>query len=195
MQPDQYSQQQVPPPMPSYTPQKKPGVNIFGISMTIVSLLLLCAIAGLGYYAYTLNTNLTATTESLNALQAEHDALKADYATLQGDNTQLNADIAALQAELDTTKSDLATTQTDLKTAQDQSAALQTKIDAALLKLDVVIGIFVDEKTDKGIEADIRATRDTKLLDLFQAFISSGTSRDLDNFFTYLFESIVEELE
>jgi septal ring factor EnvC (AmiA/AmiB activator) len=181
--------------MPVYVPEKKRSVNVFGISMTVVSLLLLCVSAGLGYYAYTLNTNLTNTTNALAALQAEHDKLKADYATLQGDNSKLNSDIAALQSELDATKNDLATAQTDLQAAKDQTAALQTKIEAALRRLDVLVGWWVEDKTEKGVEADIRATRDTKLLDLFQTYLSSSNFNDFDRWLSYLIESIVNELD
>jgi hypothetical protein len=121
MQPDPLSPQEM----------KAPKLNFISEILTVLVLLfLLIAVAGLGFWAYRLNTNLTATQQQLSILQGEHNKLKADYEKIKGNNEKLNVNLTAAQTELESIKQDLVATQFNLKTAQEQNKILQAKIDA-----------------------------------------------------------------
>lgn len=185
-------------PIPVFVPPQKNQRNYLWVAITLgVLMVLFCvAAAGLGYWANTLKTNLTATQTQLTDLQAQYESSQMDNEALRDEIEALNEDLTGLQAELETTKQELAATQTDLESARKYSETLQAKIDAALVRMDVVLGIFVDFKNVKGIERDIRATEDTKLLDLFQASVDDEDNLEKwFDFLGYLFESIVGELK
>ena len=111
MQPDPLTPQpEEKQPDPSPVQEKKPAKrNVGSIILGILVVLLLVAVAGLGYWAYTLNTDLIATQGELTSLQAEHEQLKTDLASAQSDNDQLTADLNQAKADLEKTNGDLTT--------------------------------------------------------------------------------------
>jgi len=192
MQPDQSSQ-----PGFTYTPESKPAksVNVLGIVMSLFTILFLCVSAGLGYWAYTLNTDLTATKQSLDTLQGQYDGLQADNAALNSNIEQLTADLNQTKADLEKTQADLATTQGDLAKEQENSASLRERMDKTLQLVDVAIALWVNDETLKGVEKKVIATGDEHLKDLWDAFIANSTSKTFNAFEDYLYEAMADLLK
>jgi len=177
-------------------PKKHRSYLALAIVLAVFMSLFCLTAAGLGYWANTLKTNLADTGQQLTDLQGKYDSLTVDNAKLQDDLEKSKADTAALQTELDATKEALATSQADAESARAAGDKLQAKIDAALVRMDVALGLFVDFKSIKGVERDVKATGDDKLLDLFQKSVDDPKSDSKwFDFLAYLFESIVDELQ
>ena len=195
-------QQAEPPLMQSQKTAKRQ--NVFMMLMIVFSLLLFFIAAGIGYWAYTLNTQLTATQQQLSMLQAEHTQLKADYETLQGDKAKLNADLTQTKtdlnkanADLDKAKSDLAGAQAALTRSHDQNAELLTKLDAALRKAEALyIFANVKESTDFfKVDSAIQATHDNALIAQWKKLVSSPSAQGGTDLLLYLIGSVHDALK
>jgi len=158
---------------------------VFAILGTVFGVVLLCILlagaAGLGYWAYTLNTQLTTTQQQLASLQSDYNALKSS-------NDKLTSDYAKSQ-------SDLTTAQADLKKAQDQNKSQQANMDMASKKVKVIEAIFWNKQTDSAIESLVKATNDSQLLTKWNKLkLSTSQSNALD-FGDYLFSSLYNNLK
>jgi flagellar basal body-associated protein FliL len=191
VEPDLLSPQEVKQPEPSFVPEtKKPKRNLIVIIL-IVFLVVLCgAVAGLGFWAYKLNTSLAATQQQLAALQS-------DYAKLKGDNEKLTADLSQSKADLEKNNGDLTTAQNDLKIAQNQNEKLQGKIDLAGKKVEILYAFStVKNATDLlAVDTLIKETNDKQLLAEWNNFVSSPSADKSVKFLFYLIGSIRDELK
>lgn len=182
-----------PAPIQEVKPRKR---NTSTIVLGILTFILLVAVAGLGYWGFTLNTKLTTTQQQLTALQGEQAKLQSDYAALTSDKEKLNTELTQTKADLEKANTDLANAQADLKKSEDQNKSLQTKISEAQKRINVAVGIFVKQQNDKSVEADVRATKDAKLLELWNKFLSAhGAGTSFLDFMSYLFQSAADELK
>lgn len=168
------------------TPAREEKRNpVFAILGTVFGVVILCillaAAAGLGYWAYTLNTQLTATQQQLASLQSDYDALKSS-------NDKLSSDYAKSQ-------SDLTTAQADLKKAQDLTKTQQTNMDITSKKVKVVEAIFWNKQNDSAIESLVKATNDSQLLTKWNKLKMSTTQANAVDFGDYLFSSIYSGLK
>ncbi len=171
--------------------------NVFGILMVLFSLLLFFIAAGLGYWAYTLNTQLTATQQQLNTLQTEHTQLKADYETLQADNGKLTTELTQTKADLEKNKSTLADAQAALTRSHDQNAALLTQVNAALRKAEALYD-FANVKEAKDfftVDSAIRATHDNQLISQWEKLASAPSAQNSTDLILYLIGSIRDTLK
>ena len=146
------------------------------------------AVVGLGIWAYQLNTNLAAT-------QKQSASLQSDYNKLKADDTQVTANLSQAQATLAQTKSDLAKAQTNLTTANSDKTALQSKIDAAKSFMAVVDADFVNGENLLGIETQVKATGDAKLINLLDTDMKTPNAANATAYYDYLFEAIDNALK
>jgi uncharacterized protein (DUF3084 family) len=198
-QPEPNSVQEVAKPAPTPIVQRKKSSNwgITAIVLGIFVFVLLVAVAGLGFWAYTLTTKLTATQQQLTALQGEHNKLQTDYATLTSDNEKLNTDLTQTKTDLEKANADLATAQADLKKSQDQNKSLNAKIDLARRKAEILYAVSTVKSATDFLQVDtlIKATNDIQLLTQWNKFASSPTTESSVNFILYLISSIVNDLK
>ncbi len=146
--------------------------------------LALAAAGGLGYWVYQTSNTLQATQKQLAALQAEHDALTAEH-------TQLTADHEQQGATLDQTKSDLSKAQLDLTAATADKTTLRSKLDQASKLFDVIETVYVHEEFDDAkITQQVKATGDTKLINLWTTLTKAVTAQNATAFSNYLFEAL-----
>jgi regulator of replication initiation timing len=135
------------PPRPAEKKHSK--FNLAYLVLGVLALLLLAAIAWVGYWTYDLSNELTTTQQQLAALQNDHAKLQADYAALQSENEKLNAELTQTRTDLEKANADLGTAQAEASKYQDQSKGMTTQIDKAG-KLALVLQTFttIDDETD-----------------------------------------------
>jgi septal ring factor EnvC (AmiA/AmiB activator) len=175
---------------PVQAPKKSNG-------MLIVVIVLVLALAGVGYWGFTQSSALKAT-------QADLATMTQKFDTLTAENTQLTTDFDATKAELDTTKSDLektqgdlTTTQGDLKKAQDDGNTKQNKITKAS-KLAEILYAFSSVKTPTDIlavDSMIKATNDKELQAEWSKFINAPTTQSSSDFLLYMMNAISAALK
>jgi hypothetical protein len=141
------------------------------------------AAVGLGVWGVQLNNRLAATQKQLVSFQG-------DYAKLKADNAQLSMNLSQTNSTLEQTKSELAKAQSDLKTANSDKAAQLSTINAVKNLMPVVDAIWVTGENDNAITAKVKATGDTKLIDLWDAIIKTPSSKTGQAFAEYLFGAI-----
>jgi septal ring factor EnvC (AmiA/AmiB activator) len=203
MQPDP-SLAQVPQAVPPMQETKKAPrkINFLVVGLAIFLVILLCTLAGVGYWAYTLNTKLNATKGELATLHGKYDSLTAeknklatDLDTTTASLEQTKAELETTKTELETTKTELSTTKSDLSNSKNETVALQKKIDNAMKYADVLKGMFVDNDSFAESRNRIKATNDSTLLSKFDAFDKSRSTNDFANFLDYLITNLVESLK
>ncbi|MEW5940317.1 MAG: hypothetical protein AB1750_11680 [Chloroflexota bacterium] len=174
-------------------PKKGPGVaSILTVVLGLFTIVLLCGMAGLGYWAYTLNRDLKTT-------QTDRDQWKAKYDTATNEKNKLTTDLNSTKSELDATKAELEaakaeleTTEADLESARNDLAALQADVDTALKYLNVFDGFWGD--TFDESETKIKATGDSDLLATYRVFKNSRLLEDFYPFFDQLVATVIDLL-
>ncbi len=181
--------QPVPPPLP----QRK-GNCLSTILVSLLILMLLATAAGLGYWGYTLNNNLTKTKQDIVTLQGKHDKLVTDNASLTTDLTKTNADLDKSNTDLDKTGKDLTTTQGDLAKVQQSSKEVQDRITQTSKLMDVAVSIFVSNDTWAEIGQRVKGTNDTQLNSLWDKFFANKNNETWATFLNYLFTTISDNI-
>jgi len=180
-------------PQPSLITEKKHSkLNIPAMILGILVFILLVAVMGLGYWAYTLRTELMATQQHLTALQGEHNNLQTDYTTLASEKERLNTELAQSKAELEKANTDLATTQANLKKSQSQNENLHTQIDKASKLVEVLYAWTTsDEPSDVfKIDSLVKKVNDQQLITRWDDLTRSPTQEAFGKFFSFLIDYI-----
>ena len=167
--------------------------NVVLIALGAFLLIACVAAAGLGFWAFTLNTKLTDTQTQLQDSQAQ-------LQDSQGKNVTLQSTYDALVAENTQTKSDLEQAQTrikeledDLKAAEEKSTSLAAKIDKVLEKTDLLETFWAFDFD--VFETKLRAANDDVLTQKYNDWMNSTSGTDesfnaYDGLVQYLIQSI-----
>lgn len=180
-------------PKTSPRPEKKSlKWNITAIILGIFSFFLLVAVAGLGYWGYTLNTKLIETQQQLSALQGEHGKLQTDYATLTSNHEKLNADLTQSKADLEKANTDLITTQASLKKSQDQNKNLNAQIDKASKLAEVLYAWTTSTEPSDVFRIDslIKDANDQQLITEWDNLTRSPSNDGFGKFLNFLIAKI-----
>ena len=172
MQPESFSPQEAEQPVTSLIQEAKPSrINLTTIILAVFLVIFLGATAGLGYWAYTLNSSLIATQQQLAEVQSDH-------AKLQSGNENLTTELAQVKADLEESNKDLTNTQTKLEKMQTENLKLKVKIEAASKKLQILYAFStVSVPTDiLAIDTMIKATEDRQLLERWNDFYSEPSA-------------------
>lgn len=164
--------------------KKNAWVNIL---VGLLIFLLVASAAGLGYWDYTLNNNLTSTKNQTTELQGK-------YEKLQSNNKQLTSDLAQAKIDLEKATGDLKKIQGDLTDVDLDAKVVKARITTTTKLMDVVIATFVSDEKLPDLDKKIKATDDNKLISLWETFKKSGKQDDLNKFYDYLFTSISANL-
>ena len=196
MQPDQSQPeaQQVPVSAPQGGNSEKPAPRKFNWKIPILILLIL-AVAGLGYWTYQLSTNLKVAQQSLAALQGRHADLTTKNDGLTTEFTQVSGDLESTNTELATTRETLKTAKSDLSKSKQDASALQSKKTKAGKFVEIMRGVFEDKDSFIETYLKVLATGDAKLSDLYNAYMKSKSSVDLFTWSGYLISKAVEFLK
>ena len=174
---------------PALPPQKKRArLNIAVIGLTFLVFLLFLAFGWVGYWAYTLNTELTTTQGQLAALQAEHGKLQTDYIVLTSENEKLNADLTQSKADLEKANADVATAQSDLSKSKEKAEKLDAKIDTAgsLAEIFYVLTITDNQTAILKVDRLVTESKDKELIKRWDAFTGSPSPDSMSAFLQYL---------
>ena len=187
-------------------------ISFYAISSLILLLVMaVICLGGLGYWAYTLNNNLTETQQQLAALQGKYDSLESennklttDLAKSNADLAQSNADLAQSNADLEKTKKELAASQKELnaKTKSMKDAALRfTVLRKSLIPLTQTENGMASEEEFTAFFSDwiqsIEDVHDPILQSKFEDMVDTilaGKSGD-GSFIEYLLDSIEKDLK
>lgn len=178
---------------PNATPKvekKRPRISLAVVAMIVCSLLLIAGIAWVGYWAYQLSVDLTATQQQLLTLQTEHEKLQADYAALTSENAKLNEEITKAQ-------SDLTASQAEVKKLNDENQKLNSKLKKAGSLAEILNSFFNLGEFSSFVELDkqIEAVHDSKLTGLWDDFATSPGEDSLGEFLKYLVPNIHDALK
>ena len=174
---------------PALSPQKKRAkLNIAVIALTFLVFLLFLAFGWVGYWAYTLNTELTTAQGQLAALQAEHGKLQTDYTALTSENEKLNADLTQSKTEGEKANTDLAAAQADLSKSKEKAEKLDAQIDTAgsLAEIFYVLTITDNETDLLKVDRLVTASKDKELIKRWDAFTGSPSPDSMSAFLEYL---------
>jgi uncharacterized protein HemX len=174
---------------PAPPPQKKRAkLNIAAITLAFLVFVLFLALGWVGYWAFTLNTELTTTHAQFAALQAEHSQLQKDFAALTSDHEKLNADLTQSKTDLEKTNADLTTAQADLSESQEKAEKLEAKIDTAdsLAEIFYIMAVTDDETVFLKVDRLVTATKDKELMKRWDAVTGSPTPDSMGAFLEYL---------
>lgn len=205
-QPEPVPSQEVPQPEIPPIPEKKPAkkANIAAIVLGVLVFILLVGVAGLGYMAYSLNTQLTTTQQQLSstqqqltALQESHDQLQSEHSSLKSDHEKMTADLNQTKTDLGKSNADLAATQTSLKSSQDQNTEMSDKIDLARKQAEILYAFSTVNGASDILKIDslIRAINDKQMLAKWDRFTSSPSTENSVDFLLYLMSSISDILK
>lgn len=181
-----------PAPAPVQVRKASKGFPIFTILGILLTLVLLVATVGLGYWAYTLNTQLTDTQQQLTTLQGEHTKLKADFATLQGEKDKLSKDLDQTKADLDKANTELATAKSDLDKANTKITELTAKIEKVSKLAEVLFAWNTVDETSDILEIDklVDDTNNSELAKRWKNMTNSFTDQNYNDFIDYLISQI-----
>ena len=165
--------------------------------LVIFLVILLVAVAGLGFWAYQLNSNLVATQQQLTTLQNDYADLQSEHATLKSDHEKLTTDLSQANTDLEKSNGDLTTAQADLQKSQDQNKGLNTRVDLASKKAEVLYAIANVSNAAEflAIDALVKSTRDDQLLAQWNNFVAAPSAEGSGNLILYLIGSIRDSLK
>lgn len=172
--------------------RKSPKLIIATIGLGLFGFLLLLAFAWVGYWAYTLNTQLTATQGQLTSLQAEYDKLNSDHTALTLEHEKQNAELSQTKTDLEKANTDLTTAQGDLTKSKDQSKKLNNQVDAAGKLAEVLFVMSMSDSPSDVFKVDglINETKNQQLIDKWNTFTKSPSEDALNAFMEYLILAI-----
>jgi cell division protein FtsB len=170
------------------TEKKRSRLNFAVIGFVLFLLVLFMAFGWVGYWAYTLNTELISTQQQLVALQAKHSQLQADYTTLTGEKDKLNVDLIQSTADLEKANSDLASTQADLSQSKQNGDKLQTKIKKASDLVEILfVTATLDEESDIfKIDRLITESNNQELIQQWDTFTGNPSDNAFGEFIDYV---------
>src|SRR5688500_2340788 len=108
---------------PESTPvvaKKRSKLIVAWIALGLLAILFLLSFAWVGYWAYTLNTQLNTTQQQYEALQSEYDNLTSEHTALTLEHEKVNAELSQTKTDLEKANTDLTTAQDDLSKSKDQ---------------------------------------------------------------------------
>jgi uncharacterized protein HemX len=185
-------------PVPAPVQAKKPTRwgNIAAVVLGLGMVFLLIVAAGLGFWAYNLNTQLTTTQQELATLQGDYGKLKAEHANLQSENEKVSASLTQTKTDLEKANGDLATAQDSLKTAQGQYTDLTAKVDKVAKYADVLNTLVkMDQSGLLKIESKIEAANDSGLNAVWNKFKNSPSGDTMSDVLVYLTSAIEDNLK
>jgi Tfp pilus assembly protein PilO len=174
---------------PVTAPPRKFNVKI------IFLILLILAVAGLGFWAFQLNTNLKAAQTSLETLQGKYDDLTAENGRLTTEFGQVSGELAQTSTELASTTELLKTAKADLSKSKQEVSALEAKMKKAGLYVEIMRGAFKDKDNLFVTYLKVAIVKDSELTELYDTYMKSRSSTDLLKWFAYLISTTVEILK
>jgi septal ring factor EnvC (AmiA/AmiB activator) len=170
--------------------KKRSRFSLAVIALIVCSFLLIAGLAWVGYWAYQLSVDLTATQQQLSTLQTEHEELQADYAALTGENAKLTEDLTKAQSEL-------TASQAELTKSKDENQKLNAKVKKANELAGILNGFFHLEEFSSFVDLDkqIEAVHDSQLTELWDDFAASPDENSLGEFLVYLVPTIQDALK
>ena len=178
-------------------PKKRSKLNLAYLAMGVLALLLIAAFGWVGYWAYSLSTELTDNQQQLAGLQADYDRLQKDYTALKSESETQNAELAQTRTDLEKANADLATAQTELASSQDENKSLSNKIDQAS-KLADVLQTFTSIKDETDFIVLARQIKDAHHEGLSKAWSDAATfpsEESFNKFLSYLILAIGDSLD
>ena len=176
-------------PQPVLTTEKKRfKLNFAVIGLVLFAFILFLAFGWVGYWAYTLNTELMSTQQQLSALQAKQDQLQAEYTTLTGEKDKLNDDLIQTKTDLEKAKTDLASAQADLSQSKQNGDKLQTKIRKASDLVEILfVTATLDEESDIfKIDRLITESNNQELIQQWDTFTGNPSDNAFGEFLDYV---------
>jgi hypothetical protein len=174
---------------PALAPQKRRAkLNTAVIGLVFLVFLLFLSFGWVGYWAYTLNAELTATQRQLSALQAKHDKLQADYAMRTSENDKLNADLTQSKTDLEKANTDLATAQADLSKSKEKGERLDAQIDTASSLMEILYVMTISDNDSDILKIDrlVNESKDKELKKKWDTFTRSPSEDAIGAFLDYL---------
>lgn len=168
------------------------------IALGVLVFLLFAAFAWVGYWAYTLSTDLATAQQQLSVLQAEHEKLQADYANLTSENEKLNADLTQAQADLKKANTDLANTKADLTISKTRNNELTGKLDNASTLAEILqIWAMSEDPSDVfKINSLIENSRNQELVNQWDTILTDAPSEEaFFGFMQYLIVATYDSLK
>jgi hypothetical protein len=184
-------------PQPALPAEKKHSkLNFAAISLALLAFLLLLGFGWVGYWAYTLNTELTTTQGQLAALQADHAKLQAEYTTLKSENGKLNTDLTQSKTNLEKANTDLAATQADLKKSKDLNKEISAQIEEASGLTEILYVMMISEGETGILKMDrlITEAGNKELTKQWDNFTRSPSEDTYGSFLQYLIFATRESL-
>lgn len=180
---------------PESTPvvaKKRSKLIIAWIGLGLFAILFLLSFAWVGYWAYTLNTELTSTQQQLSTLQTEYDNLKSEHTTLTLEHENLNAELSQTKADLETANTELTAAQDDLSKSKDHVETLDAQIDAAGKLAEVLFVFSMSDDPSDVFKVDelIKGTNNQQLIDKWNTFTRTPSDDALSAFMEYLILAI-----
>ncbi len=138
-----------------------------------VLVILILAVAGLGYWTWQLSTNLKAAQQSLSALQGKYDDLTTENSRLTTELGQTSSELEQTNTELAGTNDTLKTTHSDTSKLKQEASNLLSKKDKSFKYVDIMRGIFEDKDTFLETMLKVLLTGDAKLFELYNTYTRS----------------------
>ncbi len=168
--------------------------NVAKIIQIALLVLLILGVAGLGYWDYQLNTQLKAAQESLSDLHGQYDELTTQKNSLASELDSTNSELANTKTELDTTNETLSTTKSDISKSNQDINTLKSKMEKAGKYMEIMRGAYEDHDVLLITFIKIAAIKDSKLEELFNAYLKTSSSADFLKWLGYLLTTAKDTL-
>ena len=168
--------------------KKRSKLIVAWIGLGLFAVLFLLSFAWVGYWAYTLNTELTATQQQYSALQTEYDKLTSGHTALTLEHEKVNTELSQTKTDLEKANTDLTTAQDDLDKSKGRGEKLDAQIDEAgkLAEILYVMAISDSESDILKIDRLINEVNNQELTKQWNTFANSPSEEAFGSFFEYL---------
>lgn len=166
----------------------------FNIKIVFLVVLIL-AVAGLGYWTVQLNSSLKSEQGSLATLQGKYDDLTSENGRLTTEFGRVSSELEQTNTELASTNETLKTTRTDLSKSKQEVSDLEAKMNKAGLYVEILRGAFKDKDNLLATFLKVTLVKDSELTELYETYLKSRSSTDLLKWFSYLISTTVEVLK
>lgn len=178
------------------TAKKHSRWKLAAIGLVSLLFVLLLGLGWMGYWAYTLNAELTSSRQQLAALRSSHDQLQAEYTTLDSENEKLNVELSQSKTDLDKANVDLKSAQARLDASEAQNRGLNARIDTASDLAEILYAVATSEDDADILKIDrlVNAAGNDELTRHWEAFAESPSEDAFNTFFTFLLFATRESL-
>ncbi len=164
----------------------KIAVTIGGLFLMFV----LALAAGLGVWAYGLNTQLAKVNTELQELKTSNEKLNSDYGNLSTGSVKATADLAAAQAQVESLQDELKKLAAENDSLKTENGSLKSKVSAVQGKVSILYAWWF--RSEEAFDQKVKESGDAALKTLWEKAQKTKSDDDYYKLTDYMVQSIAD---